>query len=284
MRRHYIPLSLSYVFKIKQAGEQLLCVNFQDKRLNGKPTTCLVRQYVRGTHMLFYIIGFAITSQTTQLAVVQVHNVLINGRNGSVCNDASYSTLQVKKRASDKTSKGRQVHTVLYGASSWMSAHRTDRSLDLQLSEFQSHVKLKLASSPLFSVPCTWLVYQRETNNTAGLIALRFFVAFSQPIHTLVIFHYLIHGSLVLLTEFLVPIPKPTVSLQLASPISHLFSTSPQNLASLHQPVIILALNIVAKRKSNYPTCRRTYVQSIRIVPTQKLGFFLQILVRVPTK
>ena len=184
MRRHYIPLSLSYVFKIKQAGEQLLCVNFQDKRLNGKPTTCLVRQYVRGTHMLFYIIGFEITSQTTQLAVVQVHNVLINGRNGSVCNDASYSTLQVKKRASDKTSKGRQVHTVLYVASSWMSAQRTDRSLDLQLCEFQSHVKLKLASSPLFSVPCTWLVYQSETNNTAGLMALRFFIAFSQPIHT----------------------------------------------------------------------------------------------------
>ena len=42
-----------------------------------------------------------------------------------------------------------------------------------------------------------------KANNTAGLLAVRFFAAFSQPTRTLVSSLQLIHGPLVSLTDFL---------------------------------------------------------------------------------
>jgi len=78
-------------------------------------------------------------------------------------------------------------------------------------------------------------------NNTADLLAVRFFAAFSQPTHIIVSSLQLIQGPLVSLTEFLGSCAKSAVSLQPASPLSPLFSPPPQYLVVL-QPPIILAL------------------------------------------
>jgi len=47
------------------------------------------------------------------------------------------------------------------------------------------------------------LTAKSKANNTAGLLAVRFFAAFSQPTHIVVSSLQLIHGPLVSLTDFL---------------------------------------------------------------------------------
>jgi hypothetical protein len=64
-------------------------------------------------------------------------------------------------------------------------------------------------------------------NNTSHLLAVRFLVAFFQPTHTIVSYSLLIHGPLISLQGFLVPVPKLTVSsLLLLSLLSSLFQLS----------------------------------------------------------
>jgi hypothetical protein len=58
---------------------------------------------------------------------------------------------------------------------------------------------LHRTSGPGRSVP----THKSKANNIAGLLAVRFFAAFSQPTHTVVSSLQLIHGPLVSLTDFL---------------------------------------------------------------------------------
>lgn len=86
----------------------------------------------------------------------------------------------------------------------------------------------------------TPVVHVEKPNNIASLLTVRFFIAFSQPTHT-VSSLLLIYDLLICRTEFfLVLMLKPTVRLQSASLLSPSLSPPPKYLASL-QPVSLLA-------------------------------------------